>query len=313
MLYPLTFHPLLKERVWGGRRLSDLFGKLLPPDAPIGESWEIVDRPDDASEIANGPLAGRNLRWLMENHAASLLGPNPPDRFPLLVKIIDAAMDLSVQVHPPTALAEQLNGEPKTETWYVVHADSGAQLFAGLKAGATRESFEASLHNGTLEDCLHRLPVQQGDALHLPSGRLHALGGGVMVFEFQQNSDTTYRVYDWNRAGLDGQPRELHIEPALASIQFNDHEPSLHHGGPTLANAPGLYTATLHHFGDGEFQDQPGGSATVLGVAEGELTVESVGETITLGPGQFALLPASLKTTHLRAKTPVTLLKAQPA
>lgn len=313
MLYPLTFHPLLKERVWGGRRLSDLFGKLLPPDAPIGESWEIVDRPDDASEIANGPLAGRTLRWLMENHATSLLGPNPPDRFPLLVKIIDAAMDLSVQVHPPAALAGQFDGEPKTETWYVVHADPGAQLFAGLKANTTRESFEASLRKGTLEDCLHRLSVKQGDALHLPSGRLHALGGGVIVFEFQQNSDTTYRVYDWNRVGLDGQPRELHIEPALASIQFDDHEPSLHHGGPTLANAPGLYTATLHHFDNGESQDKPGGSATVLGVAEGKLTVESVGETITLGPGQFALLPASLKTTHLRAKAPVTLLKAQPA
>ena len=313
MLYPLAFHPRFKERVWGGRRLGEFFGKPLPSGTPIGESWEIVDRSGDASVIANGPLAGRDLRWLMEHHAADLLGPNPPERFPLLAKIIDANQDLSVQVHPPASVAEQLGGEPKTETWYVIHASPGARIYAGLRTGVTRDTFAAAINEGTVEDCLHALPVKPGDALHLPSGRLHALGRGVMVFEIQQNSDTTYRVYDWNRPGLNGQPRELHLQPALASIHFDDHEPGLHLGSSTLADTPGPYTATLHNLAANETQTLPGGRATVIGIMEGKLTLCGGDQTLTLAPGHFALLPAALETANLRADTPVTLLEAQPA
>src|SRR5262245_6135901 len=206
MLYPLTFHPIFKERVWGGRNLERLFAKTLPPDVPIGESWEITDRPEGVSAIANGSLAGKDLRWLMEHHGKDLLGPPRAytGRFPLLVKILDAQETLSVQVHPPADVARQFGGESKTEMWLIADAAPGAEIFVGLKRGVTRAEFERHLKTGTVAECLHRLSVKAGDAMFLPSGRLHAIGGGVVIFEIQQNSDTTYRVFDWNRMGLDG-------------------------------------------------------------------------------------------------------------
>src|SRR5437016_12839528 len=229
MLYPLTFDPIFKERVWGGRSLECLYHKPLPAGVPIGESWEISDRPGDVSVVSNGPLAGRDLHWLMTRHAAELLGgARPPDsRFPLLVKILDAQEKLSLQVHPPPGKAAELGGEPKTEMWYIAEAAPGAELYVGLKRGVTREQFERKINDGTVEDCVHRLKVRAGDAMFLPSGRLHAIGAGLVIFEIQQNSDTTYRVFDWNRLGLDGQPRTLHIKESMASINFNDFEPTL--------------------------------------------------------------------------------------
>src|SRR5579859_6328112 len=228
-LYQLTFKPIFKERVWGGRKLEQLYKKELPAGAVIGESWEISDRPGDASVVANGPLAGKDLRWLMEHHAAELLGAAAAktDRFPLLVKILDAAEKLSLQVHPPASVAAALGGEPKTEMWYVAEADPGADIFVGLKSGVTRSEFEQKIKDGTVADCFHRIEVGKGDVMFLPSGRVHALGAGSVIFEIQQNSDTTYRVFDWNRVGLDGKPRELHVEKSLASIDFNDFEPGL--------------------------------------------------------------------------------------
>src|SRR5438477_6001839 len=157
MIHPLRFHPIFKERVWGGRRLEELFGKKLPPSVPIGESWEITDRPEGVSVIANGPLAGKTLRWLMENHRDDLLGSasSPANQFPLLIKILDAQDKLSVQVHPPPAVAAKLGGEPKTEMWYIAEAAPGAELFVGLKPGVTREQFERKIQDGTVADCIH--------------------------------------------------------------------------------------------------------------------------------------------------------------
>src|SRR3954462_7926100 len=155
LLYPLTFQPIFKERVWGGRNLERLYQKALPPNVPIGESWEISDRPGDASVIANGPLAGKDLRWLMEHHAAELLGPPKAavDRFPLLVKILDAQEKLSLQVHPPADKAAELGGEPKTEMWYIAEATPEAELFVGLKRGITRAEFERKIQEGAVADC----------------------------------------------------------------------------------------------------------------------------------------------------------------
>jgi len=174
MLYPLVFEPILKERVWGGRMLERAYGKVLPPEAPIGESWEISDRPGDASVIANGPLAGKDLRWLMECHGAEILGAAPSwrGRFPLLIKILDAREKLSLQVHPPAAKALALGGDPKTEMWYIAHAVPGAELFVGLKPGITRAEFERKLASGTVDACFHRVSVRAGDAMFLPSGTL---------------------------------------------------------------------------------------------------------------------------------------------
>src|SRR6266568_2844204 len=233
MLYPLTFEPIFKERVWGGRKLEELYQKPLPAKTPIGESWEVTDRPEGVSVIANGPLAGKDLRWLMEHHAGELLGPARPQggRFPLLIKILDAQERLSLQVHPPADVAARLGGEPKTELWYIADAQPGAELYAGLRRGATRAELERQIQEGTVADCFHRVAVKPGDVMFLPSGRVHAIGAGIVVFEIQQNSDTTYRVFDWNRPGLDGKPRELHIPQSLASIDFEDFEPALFERG----------------------------------------------------------------------------------
>src|ERR1043166_4766244 len=227
MLYPLTFRPIFKERIWGGRKLQQLYEKALPPSVPIGESWEISDRPGDVSVIANGPLAGKDLRWLLEHDAEALLGPAklPGNRFPLLIKLLDAREKLSLQVHPPVHKTVELGGEPKTEMWYIADAAPGAELFVGLSRGVTRAKFERKIRNGTVADCVHRVPVRAGDAMFLPSGRVHAIGAGLVLFEIQQNSDTTYRVFDWNRLDDQGKPRQLHIEQSLECIDFEDFEP----------------------------------------------------------------------------------------
>ena len=196
MLYPLTFRPIYQERIWGGRNLERLFGKELPPTQLIGESWEISDRPGAVSLIANGSLAGKSLRWLMEHRAEELTGTAQADaRFPLLIKLLDASQTLSLQVHPPAAIAAELGGEPKAEMWYVAEARPGAELFAGLKHGVTRQEFERRLAEGHVADCLHRVPVRAGDAMFLPSGRVHAIGSGI-VHRDSAEFDTTYRVFD---------------------------------------------------------------------------------------------------------------------
>jgi mannose-6-phosphate isomerase len=218
MLYPLTFQPIFKERVWGGRNLERLYRKALPANTPIGESWEITDRPEGVSVIANGSLAGKDLRWLMANQREELLGKTDAERFPLLIKILDCQETLSVQVHPPAGVAAKLGGEPKTEMWHIADATPEAVLYVGLRRGVTREEFERRIGDGTVAEALHRIAVKKDDVMFLPSGRVHAIGAGNVIFEIQQNSDTTYRVFDWNRVGLDGKPRELHVKESLESI-----------------------------------------------------------------------------------------------
>ncbi len=321
MLYPLTFQPTFKQRVWGGRELERLYDKPLPAGVPIGESWELSDRPGDVSLIANGPLAGKDLRWLMERHLAELLGGARPQngRFPLLIKILDAREKLSIQVHPPTAQAAALGGEPKTEMWYIADAAPGAELYAGLKRGATRAEFEHKLSNGTVAECVHRIAVQAGDALFVPSGRIHGLGAGLVIFEIQQNSDTTYRVFDWNRPGLDGKPRELHIPQSLASIDFNDFEPALlpkafaQTGARrvrSLVRDP-LFTVAACEADAGERVSCRAGQMHIIALLAGRAKVESSIATPLLAAGQFCLVPAGLPQTTVRAETPVTFLHVE--
>lgn len=229
---PITFEPRYHTRVWGGRRLETALGRRLPDDQPYGESWELSDRPDCQSVVTAGPLAGLTLNQLWQEHRRDVFGEplvtDPRPRFPLLIKVLDCADDLSIQVHPPAAVAPDLGGEPKSEMWHFVGVEPGARLYAGLRRGVSREGFAAALAAGTVADCVHALAPAAGDSLMVPSGRLHALGGGLLVFEIQQNSDTTYRVFDWNRVGLDGKPRQLHVEESLRCIDFNDFEPPLH-------------------------------------------------------------------------------------
>jgi len=227
---PIIFEPLFMERVWGGRRLETLFGKHLPAGLRIGESWELVDREEAQSVVHNTPLRGKTLNELWTEFREPVFGAktiSSSSRFPLLFKLLDAQERLSVQVHPPARVAGILNGEPKTEMWYVADASEDSDIFAGLKKGVGYHDFETALHDGKVAEKIHRLPVHAGDAIFIPSGRVHAIGAGNVIVEVQQNSDTTYRVFDWNRLGLDGKPRDLHIAESMQSIDFDDIEPSI--------------------------------------------------------------------------------------
>ncbi|HEY5912706.1 MAG TPA: type I phosphomannose isomerase catalytic subunit [Verrucomicrobiae bacterium] len=319
MLYPLIFRPILKERIWGGRTLQALYGKALPAGRPIGESWEVSDRPEDSSVVANGPLAGRDLHWLVDHYRRELLGSAQPHngRFPLLIKILDAREKLSLQVHPPAFEARRLRGEPKTEMWYIADAAPGSELYVGLRRGTTRAAFEENIRQGTVSNSFHRVKVRAGDAMFLPSGRVHAIGAGLVIFEIQQNSDTTYRVFDWNRVGLDGKPRQLHVAESLASIDFNDFEPALVVRTP-LAKEPQptqrlvsdlLFTVDLVEAAAGANWNSDPGVLQILGLLEGGLAVSGAGEMVRLNPGEFCLLPASIGAGFAAASAGAKLLR----
>lgn len=323
VLYPLLFQPIFKERVWGGRNLARLYGKPIPEGKPIGESWEITDRPEGVSVIANGPLAGSSLRWLMENHRRDVLGADAATAgpFPVLVKILDAQQTLSIQVHPPASVAATLGGEPKTELWFITDSTPQAELFVGLKAGVTREAFEHHIQNGTVAEALHRVAVKPGSTMFLPSGRLHSIGAGNVLFEIQQNSDTTYRVFDWNRTGLDGQPRELHVPQSLASIDFDDFEPELIENAYSrnevfsvryLIDDP-LFRIDACKVKRGKRFYLSSQSMQILGLVSGSLTVSHGEHTLTLKPGDFCLLPACLGRCALTAGTASEFLHIQPS
>jgi mannose-6-phosphate isomerase len=318
-LYPLTFEPIFKERIWGGRNLETLYGKILPAGGRVGESWEISDRPGDESVIARGPLRGRTLHWLMEQCPADLLGPRDPapGRFPLLIKIIDAQDTLSLQVHPPATVAARLGGEPKTEMWYVARAERGAELFVGLKKGVSRADFRRKLAAQTVAECFHRIAAQEGDAMFLPSGRVHALGAGMVIFEVQQNSDTTYRVFDWNRVDRDGNARELHLTQSLASIDFVDFEPALlprtvfasHPGTVRPLVRDDLFSVDLRQWAGGDQLAWRAGRMRIFGVVQGVLRIEGVGEVVEIGAGQFCLAPAQCEGIVARAPGAVSFLE----
>ena len=228
MAHCLTFTPLYQPRVWGGQKLNEVFGRALPINTPIGESWELVDRPNEQSVVNRGQYEGWSLHRLWSERRDELFGDSFSDeRFPILIKILDAAEPLSVQVHPPLSVAKELRGDPKTEIWYFVQTAPDAGVYVGLKNGTSKEKFETALAEGSVADLVHRIPTRPNSFIFIPSGRIHAIDAGNLIFEIQQNSDTTYRVFDWNRVGLDGEPRELHIQSSLASIDFSDFEPSL--------------------------------------------------------------------------------------
>lgn len=288
---PITFTPLYMPRVWGGRMLESEYGRALPDDSPYGESWEIVDREEEQSIVAEGEFTGRSLHELWTERREEIFGIGLPDspRFPLLIKVLDARDDLSIQVHPPAAIAPALGGEPKTEMWYIAKADAGAKLYAGLKAGITRDEFETALGDGSVAEVVHSLEPRSGESIFIPSGRLHAIGAGFLIHEIQQNSDTTYRVFDWNRMGLDGKPRELHVEESLRSIDFNDDEPGMDAPSGTVIAECDHFRVEKLELGTGD----PAGNArddrfSIFSIAEGEVT-DANGRLYR--KGDFLLLP----------------------
>jgi len=220
-LGPLCFDEIFMPKPWGGRAMSRVAGKRLPPGEPIGESWELADHPRGTSVVAGGPLAGKTLRELMRKHGRSLLGrASRGERFPLLVKVLDAKEQLSVQVHPDDRCARRmgLKDAGKTEAWYVLDVRAGGRMVMGLKSKRDIPRLRGLAESGALAARLRVMRPRQGEALLCPAGAVHALGPGVVVLEIQQNSDATFRLYDWGRTGLDGKPRPLHVKEGIRAI-----------------------------------------------------------------------------------------------
>ena len=226
-LYPFVFGSILKEVVWGGRRLASM-EKVLPVAKAIGESWELVDLSTDQSVVVDGPLRGTDLETLITRYRSSLMGPVKLDsgRFPLLVKYIDAKRTLSVQVHPDATVARKLLGRPKSEAWYILDADPDSVLWLGLQDGVTSDALRSAVASGVasdVESLLRSVSAKPGQLVPVRPGTVHAIGGGVLLAEVQQPSDTTYRLYDWGRMDVDGKPRALHLDEAIQSIDYGAH------------------------------------------------------------------------------------------
>lgn len=226
-MYPIKFQPVFKEKVWGGNRLyNDLF-KEIAVTTEIGESWEIACHREGSCKVRNGMYRDKTLKELISEYGSDIFGKkvdNFGDRFPLLFKFIDANDKLSVQVHPNDDYAMKYENDlGKTEMWYIVDAKPGAKLVYGLKEGVTKQHFINSIKNNNIRSTLREIEVKKGDVLFIPPGTVHAIGEGILIAEIQQNSDVTYRVYDWDRVGLDGKPRELHIDKALDVINFDTY------------------------------------------------------------------------------------------
>jgi len=221
--YPLKFKPIFKQRIWGGQKLREFFGKDIPPSEKIGESWELADLPNDKSVIANGELAGQTLNLAISKYPKEIAGDESfAGPFPLLIKLLDAQDILSVQVHPDEQTCRQMGtGQPKTECWYIISAAEGAFIYKGLKEGVTKNQFAEAITKGSVAELLKKVLVKQGECHLLPAGTAHSIGAGLLIAEIQTPSDTTYRVFDWNRVDDTGKPRQLHIEQALESIHFD--------------------------------------------------------------------------------------------
>lgn len=308
-LYPYLFDPIYKPYPWGGDRFARLLGRPLPA-GPWAESWEIADRPEGQSILRNGPLAGRSLADLVGLLGDSLTGAGsgPASRFPLLFKLLDARGRTSLQVHPTPEGAPALGGETKTELWYVLPGNESGRVFAGLQPGVDRARFAAALQTGRLAPLLRAVPILAGQAVFIPAGRLHAIEAGCFLYEIQLNSDTTYRVHDWDRRGEEGRSRPLHVEQALAVIRWDDSTASA--ADPRFLRADGAnLTWEIHrsaHFRVSKMvlaQPQPirhdGTSFQVLYVERGAIAIEGGGRRESLATGSSCLIPSGLGSYEL--------------
>jgi mannose-6-phosphate isomerase len=320
-LYPLRFEPIYQYRLWGGRRLSGLLCAPLPGDGPIGEAWLLSDRDDYQSLVANGPLKGQTIGELMEEFRGQLMGKLAPRfrRFPLLLKFLDAHELLSVQVHPSDAHPELLPpGETsKTEAWVVIEADKGSRIYAGLKPGTTADDLRHALTDGTIVDRLVNIVPKPGEGVFIPAGTVHTLGGGVVVFEIQQNSDVTFRLYDWNHVDAKtGKSRPLQVDQALASIDFANSKGGL--VTPFVVTATPVERERLfdcEHFllwrlrGESPVDVGAAEVPRVLVCIEGSGWLESEGTAYGVNKGEVWLLPAVAGICVFHPNSAVTLLE----
>jgi mannose-6-phosphate isomerase len=319
-LYPLRFEPIFQYRLWGGRRLASLVSAALP-DGPVGEAWLLSDRDDFASQVANGSLTGRTISQMMrafpEQMMGNLAGRFP--RFPLLLKFLDVREMLSVQVHPGYLLPGQLpkSEVAKTEAWVVLDAGKDSRVYAGLKPGVTPDSLRQSVSNDTLVDQLNCLVPRRGDGIFIPAGTVHALGCGVVVFEIQQNSDTTYRLYDWGHVDTKtGKPRALQVDQALACVNFGKSAAGLTKPVQQtvgLVDREKFFDCDAFELwrlrGDSPFQVGAAGLPRVLVCIDGGGTIEHEGATYAIGKGEAWLLPAIVGPCAFRPAGAVNLLE----
>lgn len=317
-LYPLRFRPIFRRYIWGGRRLGTLLGKPIGPGDDYAESWEICDRVADQSIVDGGPLAGATLGGLVSQRGRELLGRHHPQaRFPLLLKFLDATRTLSVQVHPDDARAAQLTPPDlgKTEAWVVLAAQPGSTIYAGLKPGVDQEALAEAIRRGTCEEMLHRFQPEPGDCVFLQAGTVHALGEGLLVAEIQQSSDTTYRLFDWNRLGPDGRPRQLHVEQGLEAIDYGrgpvgPQQPQ-ETGRPGVSRLVECENFILDRW---RFDaPQPTGGdrrCRIISVLEGALRIEHDPIGVEIPPGGTILLPAGLGQVDLMPQGSAVLLDA---
>ncbi len=302
-LYPLKMNPVLHLRVWGGKRLADLLNKPLPTDEPYGESWEV----HDTATVGNGYLAGQTLAQVLATYGTALVGEGVPtdEGFPLLIKFLNSEDWLSVQVHPNDEQARDLENDPrgKTEAWIILHAEPQSQLIIGVKDGVTREEMANAVHENRLEPLLAYQTVKTGDVLMLHANTVHALGKGLLVYEVQQSSDVTYRLYDWERVGLDGKPRPLHVEKGVSVANVTQLPIMTHPEGDGVDMVSCQYFKTvLHELDDFSQTLRTEGRCQAMTCIEGALTITHDETTITLGLGETALIPASLGAVVLVGK-----------
>jgi mannose-6-phosphate isomerase len=310
----IRFDPLLKRIRWGGTRLGTTLGKQLGPETDYAESWEIADHGDDQSIVNTSYFAGATLQELLRDSNEAILGRHAGrDQFPLLIKFLDASDRLSVQVHPNDTQARTFdpteNG--KTETWVIIDAEPDSRVYAGLKTGATAETMRAAIDAGTLEDCLHSFEVSVGDCVFIPAGTVHAIGEGILLAEVQQSSDMTFRLYDWDRVGPDGQPRELHIEKAIACTNFelgpvNCQVPQPINGGHELASCE--YFTIRRYSGPGDVRIPDDDRFHVLMSLSENATVTVGPEVEQLAFGQTLLLPSEHEAATINLAANSTVL-----
>ncbi len=304
IMHPLRFEPIIKRLIWGGNRLGSVLRKPIGEGSQYAESWELSDHRSDVSVVAEGPLEGLTLRELVHTRAHEVLGPalGKLDQFPLLVKYIDAEEVLSVQVHPNNELGRRLaDDNGKTETWVVIAAEPDSVIYAGLKEGVSRDQFAAAIERGEVEELLHKIPARVGDCILIPAGIVHAIGSGVMIAEIQQMSDATFRVFDWNRVGTDGKPRQLHIAQALESTDFDagpvnpivTTRERIEGGERERLSHTEFFSLTRYHL-DGATHVGREDRFTILMAVEGDVEVSTVDYSQTLLLGETMLLPAAV-------------------
>lgn len=315
LTYPLRFEPIFREYVWGGRRLGSVLHKPIGSGEQYAESWELVDHGADQTVVSNGPCAGMELGELGRRWPQELYGtPSYSGSFPLLFKFLDANQNLSIQVHPNDQQAARLDPPDlgKTEAWIVLHAEPHSTIYAGLKPHVTRADLRQALLGGDVIDHLHTIRPQAGDCLLIPAGTVHAIGAGLLVAEIQQSSDTTFRLFDWNRMGTDGKPRTLHIHQGLEVIDFDAGpiQPCVPQTvGPNRERLVACDKFVIDRMRvEGPFQMPVDGRFHILACLQGAVTWDDGPTPVRLGLGETALLPAACTSRHLHAAEPSMVL-----